>query len=114
MSPPVSLVQALHTVRCRFDKSTVPMMSTSHEEVVQLFRTRPFHRWDAPLNEVIKALARYDSVMNKETLSPNTNVIKRMFDMEVEHVPEFLKTTLRVKKVTAERWCQILWLDRMA
>jgi hypothetical protein len=79
---------------------------------VSLLKSKPFHRWDALLRDVVAHLARGSQVRYHPT-HEDLPVIKKIFDMSRDDAVAHVSTHLRVPTGVARRWCDFLWVDRM-
>jgi len=113
-----SLRDTLRSIRVSYARrgSHAPVTAPcdSREEVRCLLLSQSYSRWDAPLRDVVHALARHFSAMNVATMSHDQSCLKRIFDMSREDALAFLSDRLKLSRTMATTWCDILWLDRLS
>ena len=112
LSKSLRSIRIAHATRGDSTVCSEPFVSP-RDEIRNILRGRSIQRWDAPLTDIIRAMARFFSVANSKTMHPDVTTIKRMFDMDVEHVPQFMMTELNLSHIMAKKWCDILWMNRM-
>lgn len=86
---------------------------TDRDLVRTVLTSRPYHRWDAFLMDVVTHLARRANARftpSHETLPR----IKMIFDMDADRVAQHLSATCRVARDVGDTWCDVLWFDRMS
>lgn len=85
---------------------------TEHELVRAVLTSRPFHRWDAFLMDVVTHLARRGNTR----FTPSHDSlprIKMIFDMDVKEAPKHLSATCKMSRDLGDAWCALLWFDRL-
>ena len=85
-----------------------------HERIRAVLTSRPHHRWDAFLFDVLKHLASKRPNVRYSPTRDDIREIKLIFDMESEHVAaRHLTKKCRVSTEVGRAWGALLWFDRL-
>ena len=110
-----SLRTTLRSIRASYARRghAVTDVGGCRDEIRTLLMSQAYQRWDAPLRDIVHALARHFAVTNPQTMAHDHGALKCIFDMDREHVPAFLDTRLRIGEALAAKWCDLIWFDRI-
>ena len=86
---------------------------TDHDLIRRVLQTRPHHRWDSFLMDVVTHLAREGNARFHPS-HDDIPRIKMIFDMDMDNVAQHLSAACRIPRDLGNRWCSLLWFDRMS